>query len=115
MNAWDTWKRGFDAWEDATATLVARWMQSPLVLSASGAALSAALRAKAQRDAEVARWWAAVGLPTRRDQERLLHAVNQLHSRIGDLEERLADAEARAAAPARQPAPQANEPPTAGA
>ena len=32
---------------------------------------------------------AALGLPTRRDQERALHKLNQLESRLYDLEERL--------------------------
>jgi hypothetical protein len=33
--------------------------------------------------------WSAFGLSTRRDQERTLHLLNQLQSRIYDLEEQL--------------------------
>ncbi len=33
-----------------------------------------------------------MGLPTRRDQERAIHTLNQLQSRLIDLEERLEDA-----------------------
>jgi hypothetical protein len=55
------------------------------------------MKAKAAGDDATARWWSLWGLPTRRDQERSLHALNQLQSRILDLEERLADAEARGA------------------
>jgi hypothetical protein len=90
MDMWNLWKKGFNSWETATAELCEQILRSPLVLQPSGAALSAAMRAKAAHDQALARWWAAVGLPTRRDQERTLHALNQLQSRVIDLEERLA-------------------------
>jgi hypothetical protein len=93
MIGWDTWKKGFDAWEGATAELVEKWMKSPLVLGPSGALLTAAMKAKAAADRAVAQWWGALGLPTKRDQERSLHALNQIQSRLIDLEERLHDLE----------------------
>ena len=37
----------------------------------------------------MATWWSALGLPTKRDQERTLHALNQLESRLMDLEDKL--------------------------
>ena len=58
-----------------------------------GALLTATMKAKAASDKAVAQWWARLGLPTRRDQERTLHALNQLESRLIDLEEQLAVAE----------------------
>ena len=39
----------------------------------------------------MALWWGAMGLPTKKDQERALHAINELESRLLDLEERLED------------------------
>ena len=36
---WDTYKKGFDAWESATAKLVETGLKSPLVLEPSGAML----------------------------------------------------------------------------
>ncbi len=89
MLAWDLWKKGFDAWEGSTARLVERWLSSPLVLVPSGALLSAGMRGKALSDKAWAAWWGGLGLPTKRDQERTLHALNQLESRLYDLEERL--------------------------
>ena len=86
---WETWKKGFDAWENATANYLEQVLQSPSVLQPSGAMLTAAMKAKAQVDQAAARWWGLWGLPTKRDQERLLHAVNQLQSRLLDLEEKL--------------------------
>ena len=43
---------------------------------------------KAADDAK-AQLWGQMGLPTKRDQERSLHLLNQLQSRIMDLEEKL--------------------------
>lgn len=103
MMDWETWKKGFDAWESATAKYVEAVMRSPAVLTPAGAMLSAAMKTKAAADKAAATWWSAWGLPTRRDQERALHALNQLQSRILDLEERLADLQA--AQSARRDAP----------
>lgn len=92
MNAWDQWKKGFEAWENATAGLTEQWLRSPLLLTPAGNLLGAAMKAKAKADRTAATWWSTVGLPTRRDQERTLYAIQQLHSRISDLEEQLAEA-----------------------
>jgi hypothetical protein len=103
MNAWDIWKKGFDAWEASTAKYLETVLRSPAVLTPSGAALSAVMRSKAALDRAQAQWWAAWGLPTRHDQERALHALNQIQSRLADLEEQLAALEAaqRPASPQR--------------
>jgi len=89
MLGWDTWKQGFDAWEGATAKLLEQWLKSPLVLMPSGALLTAVMKAKAAGDRAAAAWWGGMGLPTKRDQERTLHALNQLESRLMDLEDKL--------------------------
>jgi hypothetical protein len=86
---WDQWKKAFDAWEAATAKWVEEWMKSPLVLGPSGAMLTMAMKAKKAADDVKEQVWAQAGLPTKRDQERALHMLNQLQSRIMDLEEKL--------------------------
>ena len=53
--------------------------------------LTAVMKTKVATDKATEAWWTAVGLPNRRDQERTLHALNQLQSRLLDLEERLAE------------------------
>lgn len=93
MIGWDTWKKGFDAWEEATAKYTEQWLRSPLVLGPAGVMLSLAMKAKAQADEAKAQWWGEMGLPTKRDQERTLHLLHQLQSRIIDLEEKLEDAQ----------------------
>lgn len=87
---WDTYKKGFDAWENATAKLLETWLKSPLVLKPAGSMLTNMMRMKAASDRMNAMWWGAMGLPTKRDQERTLHALNQLQSRLMDIEEKLA-------------------------
>lgn len=86
---WDLYKQWFNAWENATAKTMEVWLKSPLVLEPAGAWLSAAMKAKAQTDKVAAQVWGSIGLPTKRDQERTLHALQRLESRLLDLEERL--------------------------
>ncbi|MCA9650623.1 MAG: hypothetical protein H6712_22390 [Myxococcales bacterium] len=91
MSPWKQWKRAFDQWEGTTAHFIEQWMKSPLLLEPAGAWLSAAMRVKALADKTTAAWWGSLGLPTKRDQERALHALNKLESRLLDLEEQLED------------------------
>jgi hypothetical protein len=91
MLAWDMWKKGFDAWESVTAGYLEKVLKSPAVLAPSGTLLTAAMKTKAATDQALASWWGMIGLPTRRDQERALHRLNQLESRLLDLEEELRD------------------------
>jgi hypothetical protein len=91
---WEMWKKGFYAWEDATAKYVEQWMKSPLLLGPSGMMLGGAMKAKAAYDKAASGWVGNLGLATKRDQERSLHVLHQLESRMIDLEERLADLKA---------------------
>ncbi len=90
---WDTWKKGFDVWEQKTAEMFESVLKNPKFLEPAGTMLTASMKLKAASDKAMAQWWAGWGLPTRKDQERTLHALNQLNSRLIDLEERLAEAE----------------------
>ena len=89
MSLWDTWKKGFTAWESTTAAYLEQVMANPAVLGPAGMMLTAAMKTKAATDKAMAGWWSTIGLPTRRDQERSLHKLNQLESRIADLEDQL--------------------------
>ena len=93
MDLWNMWKKGFDAWEKTTADYLDRVMKNPAVLEPAGALLTAAMRTKTATDKAWSAWWSAWGLPTRRDQERALHKLNTLESRLLDVEERLAERE----------------------
>jgi hypothetical protein len=95
MMAWDLWKKGFDAWEDATARYAEQALRSPAVLTPAGSMFTAMMKTKAATDKLADAWWSAWGLPTRRDQERSLHALNQIQSRLSDLEEKLVDLESK--------------------
>jgi hypothetical protein len=86
---WDKYKKGFDAWESATAKLLESALRSPLILKPSGAMLTSVMRIKAASDRAAASFWGSMGLPTKRDQERTLHALNKLESRLNDLQEKL--------------------------
>jgi len=90
MTMWDQWKQGFTAWEQATSQYMEKLFANPEVLKPAGAMLTAAMKTKIATDRALDAWWSMWGLPTRRDQERALHKLNQLESRLLDLEERLA-------------------------
>lgn len=89
FSPWGVYKSMFFAWEKATAELLEKWLQNPALLEPAGAWLSSAMKIKAASAKASASWWGGLGLPTKQDQERQLHLINQLHSRIMDLEERL--------------------------
>jgi hypothetical protein len=91
MNPWEVYKKWFNAWEGATAKYLETVLKNPLVLEPAGAWLSAAMKTKSASDRLAANFWGSLGLPTKRDQERALHKLNQLESRLMDLEERLED------------------------
>lgn len=90
MKVWETWKTAFDRWEGATAKVLEQAMQSRTLLAPAGTVLSAAMRARAGMERAGNAWWGALGLPTKTDQERTLHALNELQSQLFDLEEKLA-------------------------
>lgn len=90
MQLWDQWKKGFDVWEQKTSAVLESMLKSEAVLSPLGTMLTAGLKVKQAGETAAANWWASIGLPTRREQERTLHALNQIQSRLIDLEERLA-------------------------
>ena len=89
MTGFDAFKKSFDVWEKSTATFLETWLKSPVVLEPAGLALTAMMKTKAASDQVMAMWWGGLGLTTKRDQERALHAINELESRLLDLEEKL--------------------------
>ncbi len=92
---WESYKKYFNSWEAQTATLLERWLKSPLVLEPAAASLTALMKVKRAVDDRKARAWGSLGLATKRDQERTLHALNQIQGRLSDLEDRLSDLSAR--------------------
>ena len=99
MNPWEQWKKGFAAWEGATARYLEKLMADPAVLGPSGALLTAVMRARAAGDRALHTWWGAVGLATKRVQERALHKLDRLESKLCDLEERIDEVADRIAPP----------------
>jgi len=88
---WELWKKGFFAWEKATADYLETVLANPAVLGPAGSLLTATMKTKSATDKALATWWGSLGLPTKRDQERGLHKLNTLESRLFDLEEEIAE------------------------
>lgn len=91
MMLWDQWKKGFDLWEQRTAEMMETVLKSPAVLTPMGGMLTMTMKARAATEKATAQWWGSLGLPTKREQEKTLHALNQINSRLIDLEEKLAE------------------------
>jgi hypothetical protein len=89
MDLWTQWKKGFQWWESTTAQYLEGVLKRPAVLTPAGAVLTLSMRARAARSRAMTRMWSRVGLPTKRDQERTLHLLNRLESRLIDLEEKI--------------------------
>jgi hypothetical protein len=107
IGTWDDFKKRFDTLENLTAKALEVGLKSRLFLGPTARALTAGLRAKTNMDKITRTVVGLLGLPNKSDQERTLHAIHRLESRLIDLEEKLEDANARAnaivvEAPARE-------------
>lgn len=91
MFDWKSLLKQFDRWENTTAAFSTEVLRSPLLLNPIGSAITQTFQAKSGLDRVLQQCWSALGLPTRTEQERVLHALNQLESRLYDLEEKLSD------------------------
>ena len=81
-----TWfKEAFNIWERTTMAYLDGLARNPAFLGASGAGVT--LKKMADMGGQ---WYLAwLGLPTRRDQERTLHLLQQIEGRIDDLQLKL--------------------------
>lgn len=86
---WDTYKKHFGAWEGATAKLLEGLLKSPIVLEPTGALLASLVKLRGAQNRIQNAWLNSLGLATRRDQERTMHLLHELESRLYDLQERL--------------------------
>lgn len=93
MFMWEMWKKGFYIWEKNTAIFYEQLLKSPLMLTPAGSILNEVMKGKAALNDATAKVWGSVGLSTKKDQERTLHALNMIQSRLSDLEEKLEDRE----------------------
>lgn len=86
---WETWKKSFGTWEAATAKVLESWLKSPLLLEPTAAMLSAIVTLRSAQQRLQDAWLSSLGLASKRDQERTLHLLHELESRMYDLQERL--------------------------
>ena len=84
-------RRSYERWDREATPLMETMLKNPFLTGTAGNVLNASARLVGMQRRVVSQWWSALGLPTRDDQERLLHAVHELQSRIIDLEDKLAE------------------------
>jgi hypothetical protein len=86
----DLFDQVFTIWEKRTSEYFERLLRSPGFLNTMGGVMNSGYRNKIFVDRALSAVWRNLNLPNKQDQERTLHLLNELHSRIYDLEERLA-------------------------
>lgn len=91
MSKINFFRQAFNFWERTTRTYFDTLIRSPLFLTASGAGLNSFFMLKKATDQGLATFISGMGLPTRKDQIKALHLLNQLEGRLDDLEFKLAD------------------------
>jgi hypothetical protein len=64
-------------------------LKNPIFLQAVGTALNLNSYRKAWVNQALISGWKLLQLPNKRDQERTLHLINELHHRVAELEEKL--------------------------
>ncbi len=89
MKPWQNWKNNFSRWEESTANYVDRMLRNPSLIGPVATILSGAMKGKTATEAWIAMPCSLVGIPSKRDIERAAHKINQLQSRILDLEEEI--------------------------
>jgi hypothetical protein len=89
MSSWKIWKSGFDRWESTTAEYLDKALQNSAFLSSSGTLLKAVLHAKSTANRVADHGWNRLGLTSRNEQDKALHRINQLESRLLDMEEEI--------------------------
>lgn len=93
--SWKLFKQTLDAWDAAASPLFEAWLKSPFVVHPAGSVLTQMTQLKRTQRKLSSMWWSSFGLPTRSEQERTLHALNELSSRLIDLEDKLSALEHR--------------------
>lgn len=79
----------FRRWESLTDHPLESALGSPRVTRVAGEWLSLIARAGALQQRWLRTWWSTWGMASREDQERAQHALNELQSRLYDLEDML--------------------------
>lgn len=79
----------FDQFEKDLDEKLEKVLGNPLFLQAVGTALNLNSYRKIWMDQALMAGWKFLQLPNKRDQERTLHLINELHHRIAELEAKL--------------------------
>lgn len=95
LDPWALFEQSYRAWERAAGPLMDTWLGSASTFAPAGKLLGLVTRAQKTQRRMLREWWGGLGVATRDDQARTLHALQALESRLIDLEERLEDAEDR--------------------
>lgn len=83
------WRQWFDRWDAGATAALEQLLRTQPLLELGGSALTASMKLWSMGQRTRDAWWSAWGLPTQREQQRLLHELHRLQSRLLDLTEQL--------------------------
>lgn len=86
MNEPSPFRQAFTLWERTSAAYLETLTRNPLFLGVNSGWLNGFLMVKKATDSGMRTLLSSLGLPTRHDQERTLHLLQQIEARLDDLE-----------------------------
>lgn len=84
---WKLPKRWLDVWSRSTTGMLEPWLEDESTLGRSGRWLDLVARTRQVTERVFELWWGGWGLPSRNTQLQILHRLNELESRLHDLDE----------------------------
>lgn len=83
------WKPYFDTWTKSMGDLLEKYFRSPSTLQGVTGALNTTFKGKKLKDKAMYLMLTTAGLPSYRDQKRLLHLMTRFGAQLEDLEEKV--------------------------
>jgi len=89
LNSYQFAKDLFNLWQKPTAEFWDAYLRSPLYLDLIGNSLEISLTTQKLAKDLAESWWEAWGIPTRGQQEKILHKLNELDTQVKRLARRV--------------------------
>lgn len=99
FDPFDINRKLFSEWEKKLAEFMDKRMRDPDFMSLVGRGISSSMDAKSAFDARMEEWFRSLNLPTKQDLEKIWSTLNNLETRVIDIEDRLSALEETGARP----------------
>lgn len=96
-------RKMFSEWEKKLAEFMDQRMRDPDFMNLVGKGISTSMDAKSAFDKRMEEWFRTLNLPTRHDLEKVWTTLNNLETRVIDIEDRLSALEENSGRPSAEP------------